>query len=159
MSRVLRASFGGVLVVLLTSAVVSAQVGSTAQINGTVRDESGGVLPGADVTAIQTETGFRRTVITDADGAYTLTNLPIGPYRLEVMLSGFRGFEQTGIVLQINANPVINVTLALGQLSETVSVDAAAPLVETRNPSIGQVIENERIEELPLNGRNSADLI
>ncbi len=159
MSRVLRASFGGLLIVLLTSAVVSAQVGSTAQINGTVRDESGGVLPGADVTAIQAETGFRRTVITDADGAYTLTNLPIGPYRLEVMLSGFRGFEQTGIVLQINANPVINVTLALGQLSETVSVDAAAPLVETRNPSIGQVIENERIEELPLNGRQATDLI
>ena len=90
------------------------------QINGTVRDESGGVLPGADVTAIQTDTGFRRTVISDADGAFTLTNLPIGPYRLEVALQGFRSFQQTGIVLQVNANPVINVTLPLGQLSETV---------------------------------------
>jgi hypothetical protein len=159
MTRVLRELFGGLLVVLFTGAAVAAQVGSTAQINGTVRDESGGVLPGADVTAIQTDTGFRRTVITDTDGAYTLTNLPIGPYRLEVSLPGFRSFQQTGIVLQVNANPIVNVTLPLGALSETVSVEAAAPLVETRNPSIGQVIENERIEELPLNGRNPVELI
>src|SRR5262245_9797775 len=158
MKGVVRELFSGLLVVLLASSVAFGQ-GATAQINGTVRDDSGGVLPGADVTAIQTDTGFRRTVITDTDGAYTLTNLPIGPYRLEVALQGFRGFQQTGIVLQVNANPVVNVTLALGQLSETVSVEAAAPLVETRNPSIGGVIENERIEELPLNGRNSADLI
>jgi hypothetical protein len=158
MNRVLRQLFGGLLVVLLASNVAFGQ-GATAQINGTVRDDSGGVLPGADVTAIQTDTGFRRTVITDEAGAYTLTQLPIGPYRLEVALQGFRSFQQTGIVLQIDANPVINVTLPLGQLSETVSVEASAPLVETRNPSIGQVIENERIEELPLNGRNAADLV
>ena len=160
MKRVSRVLFGGfVLIALLTSVALSAQVGSTAQINGTVRDESGGVLPGADVTAIQTETGFRRTVISDTDGAFTLPNLPIGPYRLEVALSGFRSYVQTGIVLQVNANPVINVTLPLGQLTETVSVEASAPLVETRNPSIGEVIENERIEELPLNGRNPVELI
>ena len=71
------------------------------------------------------------------------------------MLSGFRTFQQTGIVLQVNANPEINIELALGELTETVSVEAATPLVETRSPGIGQVIENERIEELPLNGRNA----
>ncbi len=92
-------------------------------------------------------------------GSYTLTNLPIGPYRLEVSLTGFRSFAQTGIVLEIASNPVIPVTLQLGELAETVSVEASAPLVETRNPAIGGVIENERIEELPLNGRNTADLI
>ena len=124
-----------------------AQVGSTAQINGTVRDESGGVLPGVDVTAVQTDTGFRRTVITDTDGSFALTNLPIGPYRLEAALSGFRSFEQTGIVLQVNANPVINVTLSLGQLSETVSVEASAPLVDTQRAGIGEVMENERTRE------------
>jgi hypothetical protein len=145
--------------ILIAGLDARAQVGSTAQINGTVRDESGGVLPGVDVTAVQTDTGFRRTVITDTDGAFTLTSLPIGPYRLEAALSGFRSFQQTGIVLQVNANPVINVTLPLGQLSETVTVEASAPLVETRSTSIGQVIENERIEELPLNGRNPVELI
>jgi hypothetical protein len=159
MSRAVRRFGCGLLIVLLAASAVAAQVGSSAQITGTVKDESGGVLPGADVTAVQTDTGFRRTVVTDASGSYTLPNLPIGPYRLEVSLSGFRSYAQTGIVLQVNANPVINVALPLGDLTETVSVEAAAPLVETRSPSIGSVIDNERIEELPLNGRNPVDLI
>jgi hypothetical protein len=157
MFRVVRIGVFGVLVGLLAATHVLAQ--ATAQINGTVTDPSGGVLPGATVTAIQTDTGFRREVVTDAEGAFTLTALPIGPYRLEVALAGFRTYVQTGIVLEINSNPTIAVTLPLGQLAETVSVEASAPLVETRNPAIGGVIENERIEELPLNGRNSADLI
>ena len=162
MDRVLREVRIVVIVlsaVLLAADIVLAQGGSTAQISGTVKDESGGVLPGADVTATQTETGVTRTVITDADGAYVLSNLPLGPYRLEVKLSGFRTYSRTGIVLQVNAQPVIDVAMALGDLNETVSVVGAAPLVETRSPTLGQVIENERILELPLNGRNSADLI
>jgi hypothetical protein len=148
-----------VVIAFLAGGVASAQVGSTAQISGTVRDESGGVLPGADVTAIQSETGIRRSVVTNASGSYVLPNLPVGPYRLEVALSGFRSFARTGIVLQVNANPVIDVTLPLGDLTETIAVEAAAPLIETRSPSIGAVIENERIEELPLNGRQATDLI
>ena len=144
---------------LFASDVVLAQGGSTAQISGTVKDESGGVLPGADVTATQTDTGVTRTVVSDAKGAYALSNLPLGPYRLEVKLSGFRSYSRTGIVLQVNGQPVIDVAMALGDLNETVSVVGAAPLVETRSPTLGQVIENERILELPLNGRNSADLI
>ena len=83
MNRVLRALFGTVLVLLLAT---PAWAQATAQINGTVTDPSGGVLPGATVTAIQTDTGFRREVVTDATGSFTLTNLPIGPYRLEVTL-------------------------------------------------------------------------
>jgi hypothetical protein len=138
---------------------VRGQAGSTAQIAGTVRDDSGGVLPGVDVTATQTATGFTRSVVTDENGNYTLTNLPIGPYRLEASLSGFRTYQQTGIVLQVGSNPVINIPLAIGALTETVSVEAAAPLIETRTSSIGTVIENERVEELPLNGRNPVELI
>ena len=147
------------VVVLLSGSAVLAQVGSTAQITGTVRDDSGGVLPGADVTAIQTATGVRRSVVTNESGSYVLSNLPIGPYRLEVALPGFRSFAQTGIVLQIGGSPTINVTLPLGALTETVSVEAAAPLVDTQRAGIGEVIENERIVELPLNGRNPVDLI
>ena len=159
MKRTLRTLCHAAAIALLASAIVHAQVGSTAQITGTVRDESGGVLPGVDVSVTQTETGLTRNVVSDENGNYTLTNLPIGPYRLQASLSGFRAYQQTGIVLQVGSNPVIQVTLAIGNLAETVSVEAAAPLVETRSTSIGQVIENERIEELPLNGRNSADLI
>jgi hypothetical protein len=159
MRRALRTLFGGLVVVLVAASVSQAQVGSTAQITGTVKDSSGAVLPGADVTATQTDTGFKRSDVTDGNGSYTLSNLPVGPYRLEVALSGFRSFVQTGIVLQVNANPVIPVVMQLGDLNETITVVGATPLVETRSTSIGQVIENERIEELPLNGRNSADLI
>ena len=156
MNRVMRVVFGSVLVLLVAT---QAWAQATAQINGTVSDASGGVLPGATVIAIQTDTGFRREVVTDETGSYTLTNLPIGPYRLEVALAGFRTYVQTGIVLQVASNPVLPVSLQLGDLAETVSVEASTPLVETRSASVGGVIENERIEELPLNGRNSADLI
>src|SRR5204863_219200 len=83
------------MVVLLSSAHVWAQ--ATAQINGTVADSSGAVLPGVTVFAIQTETGFRREAETDATGSYALLNLPTGPYRLEATLSGFRTFAQTGV--------------------------------------------------------------
>src|SRR5262245_32523460 len=101
-----------ILRLLLTLAVVfvaglcNAAAQSTAQINGTVVDESGAVLPGVTVAALQADTGFRREAVTDASGSYTLTNLPIGPYRLEATLPGFRTYVQTGIVLQVNSNPV-----------------------------------------------------
>ena len=122
-------------------------------------DESGGVLPGVSVTVIQTDTGFTRTTVTDESGGYVLPNLPLGPYRLEVMLAGFRTYAQTGIVLQVGATPAINVALALGQLAETVTVEAAAPLVDTQSAGIGEVVEQERIVELPLQGRQVTDLI
>jgi carboxypeptidase family protein len=132
---------------------------ATAQISGGVKDQSGAVLPGVDVTATQTATGIVRNTVTDETGSYILSNLPLGPYRLEVALSGFRTFVQTGIVLQVNANPVINAVLQVGALSETVSVEANAAMIETRSPSVSQVIENERILELPLNGRQVTDLV
>src|SRR5215467_4813062 len=115
--------FTGVLVgVVLLLAATNAWAQATAQINGTVADSSGAVLPGVTVVAIQTDTGFRREVVTDENGSYALLNLPIGPYRLEATLAGFRSFAQTGIVLQVNSNPVIKVTLQLGELAETLTV-------------------------------------
>ena len=91
------------------------------------------MLPGVTVTVTQTDTGFTRTVVTDENGAYVMPNLPTGPYRLEVTLQGFRTYAQTGIVLQVAATPTINVVLALGELEETVTVEAAAPLVDVRS--------------------------
>src|SRR2546421_10097283 len=97
---------------------------STAQVSGTVRDQSGAVLPGVEVTATQTATSIARSVVTNETGSYVLPNLPIGPYRLEASLPGFRSFAQTGIVLQVNGNPEINVVMAVGQVAETVEVQA-----------------------------------
>src|SRR5437867_8797550 len=105
---------------------------ATAQIAGTVRDQSGAVLPGVEVTVTQTETGTTRNAITNETGSYVLSNLPIGPYRLEAALPGFRTFVQTGIVLQVNARPVINPVMEVGQVTEQVEVQANAALVETR---------------------------
>ncbi len=157
MKRILRDCSLGALVLVLTSALAYAQ--ATAQLSGRVTDESGGVLPGVSVTVIQTDTGFTRTTVTDDGGAYVLPNLPLGPYRLEVMLAGFRTYQQTGIVLQVGATPAINVSLALGELAETVTVEAAAPLVDTQSAGISEVVEQERILELPLQGRQVTDLI
>src|SRR5919197_1470073 len=147
------------VVLILVVSVTAGWAQATAQINGTVADSSGGVLPGAAVSAIQTDTGFRREAVTDQTGSYTLTNLPTGPYRLEVVLSGFRTYVQTGIVLQVNTNPVIPVTLQLGTIGEAITVTSATPLIETRNPAVGQVINNEQVQALPLEGRNVASLV
>ena len=141
----------------LTCGALWAQV--TAQISGTVKDASGAVLPGVEVTATQTATGLVRTAVSNETGSYIVPNLPVGPYKLEAALSGFRTFVQTGIVLQVDANPVLNVTLEVGQVSETVEVQADAALVETRSTGISQVMENARILELPLHGRQVTDLI
>src|SRR5205807_7485517 len=123
---------------------------AAAQISGRVRDQSGAVLPGVEITATQTETRITRNTVTDETGSYVLQNLPLGPYRLEAGLPGFRTFVQTGIVLQVNSSPVINPVLEVGQVSEQVEVQANAALVETRSQSVGHIIEHQRILELPL---------
>src|SRR5262245_20900170 len=145
------------VVSILSSVTLSAQ--STAQVSGTVRDQSGAVLPGVEVTMTQTATGLARSVVTNETGSYVLPNLPIGPYRLEASLPGFRMFVQTGIILQVNANPEINIAMEVGQVAETVEVQADAALVETRSTGVGQVIDNVRVMELPLNGRQVTELI
>ena len=145
------------LILALIGTVVWAQ--ATAQISGTAADQSGAVLPGVEITVTQTDTGITRNAITNETGSYVLPNLPVGPYRLEAVLPGFRTYAQSGIVLQVSSSPTINVTLAVGQVSETVEVQANAALVETRSQGVGQVIENTRILELPLNGRQLSDLI
>ena len=141
---------------LLTSAPVWAQ--STAQINGTVKDATGGVLPGVEVTVTQTETGLSRTVITNEFGGYTLPSLSLGPYKLEAALSGFKTHVQTGIVLQVNSNPTIPVVLEVGTVDQSVTVESGATMVETTSNAIGQVIDQQRVVDLPLNGRQITDL-
>jgi hypothetical protein len=137
----------------------SAWAQSTAQISGTVKDPAGAVIAGAQVSATDTDTGLKRSAATDASGAYTLADLPVGPYRLDVVAQGFQTYVQTGILLRVADNPVINPTLALGQVSQQVQVEAAAPQVETRDTAVSQVMDSTRIVELPLNGRQVTDLI
>src|ERR1051326_2878873 len=103
---------------LIAGALVFGQ--AVSQISGTVKDDSGAVVPGVEITVTQTETGARRTAMTDETGSYILPNLPLGPYRLEASKPGFRSYVQTGIELQVGSNPVIPVVLGVGQLSESI---------------------------------------
>src|SRR5581483_11706507 len=145
-----------VLGVLLASACVWAQ---TSQINGIVKDSSGLVVPGATIKATQTATGVVRTTTSGTDGGYVLPNLAIGPYLVEVTKEGFVKYAQSGIVLQVDTNPTVDITLKVGSVSETVTVEAGALQVETHSTSIGQVVDNQRIMEMPLNGRDVHQLI
>src|SRR5262245_47062976 len=119
-----------VLCVSLGATFIWAQ--ATAQISGAVKDQSGAVLPGVQVTATQTATGAKREAVTDETGSYTLQNLPIGPYSIEAALPGFKTYVQSGIVLQVGTNPIVNATLEVGQLTDQVEVKADAALVESR---------------------------
>ena len=132
---------------------------AVSQISGNVKDETGALVPGVQVTATQTATGFKRTALTDEAGGYLLLNLPLGPYRLDATKMGFRTYVQTGIELQVSSTPEIAITLGVGQVSESVQVEANASQIETRSVGVGTVIENQRILELPLNGRQPTDLI
>jgi hypothetical protein len=157
MRRIVFCVSSGLLMSALSCAMIFGQ--ATAQISGAAKDQSGAVLPGVEISMTQTDTGISRTAVTNETGSFVLPNLPLGPYRFEASLPGFRTYVQTGIVLQVNSSPVINVVLQVGQVSEQVEVEANAALVETRSSTVGVVMENARILELPLNGRNVTDLI
>src|SRR5262245_36801124 len=124
MKRIVIHALIGLFLYSITCRTLRAQ--STAEVSGTVKDEPGAVLPGVEVTAIQTDIGLKRSVVTGETGSYILSNLPVGPYRLEAALPGFRAFVQTGIVLQVGANPVINPVLGVGQVSDRIEVEANA---------------------------------
>ncbi|MDQ2945232.1 MAG: carboxypeptidase-like regulatory domain-containing protein, partial [Acidobacteriota bacterium] len=147
------------LFALFTTSIAWGQATAVSQISGVVQDATGAAVPGAQLRVSQTETSMTRTSTASTDGSYTIPNLPVGPYRLEVSAAGFSTYVQTGIVLQVNSNPVINPVLQIGAVTETVSVTADAAMAETHTNAISQVIDQTRIVELPLNGRNPTQLI
>ena len=147
------------LLILFAACQGAAYSQAVSQISGFARDESGALVPGVQVTATQTATGFKKIAQTDETGAYILVNLPLGPYRLDATKTGFRSYVQTGIELQVGAAPEIPIALAVGQVSDSVKVEANASQIETRSIGVGAVLENQRILELPLNGRQPTDLI
>ena len=156
----MRAILSHVSICLILTAVYAWSQGiSTSQVSGVVRDASGSVVPGAQIRLTEADTGALHSTVSNADGQYTLSNLPVGHYNLEVSKQGFATFVQNGIELQVNTNPVINVTLQVGSISQEVVVQATASMVETHQSSVGQVIDQRSVVELPLNGRQATDLI
>src|SRR5712675_98350 len=136
---------------------ISAQaVGAT--LTGTVTDQSGGVVPKADVAILNTATGETRNVTTNADGIYSAPNLIPGTYSVTVTAAGFSKLVQSGVVLSVGATQTLNLTMQVGQSSQTVEVTAEAPTVNLSNAEIGALTTEAAIKELPLNGRSWSDL-
>ena len=128
-------------------------------ISGTVSDPSGAVVASAKVTAIQTQTGREIMVVSGKNGGFVFPSLSPSAYSLTVSASGFETYSQTGIVLQANQSLSVNLTLHIGSATQTVSVSGDAPQVDTTTGTLSQVIDESRVVDLPLNGRNAASLI
>jgi hypothetical protein len=132
---------------------------TTTTIFGTVTDRSGSVVPLAEVTATHLGTNLSRSAQTNSVGEYRIEFLPIGEYRVAVSAQGFKRFEQTGVVLEINAVARVDATLDVGSSSEVVDVTSDAPLVNTENASLGRTVANAEISGLPIVNRNVYTLL
>ena len=133
--------------------------GFSGAISGVVRDASGAVVPDATVTARNTETALTRTTQTSASGVYNLPSLPVGPYDLTVEKIGFRQLMRRGITLAVAQEVVLNLTLEVGEVQQTVEVTGEAPIVNTTlSPTSGLITEGQ-IKDLPLNGRSFEQLL
>src|SRR5882762_9969879 len=146
--------------ILLCTFVCSASVHAQGmgKIVGTVQDPSGATIANASVTVTEVGKGFTRTATTDSSGFYVLNSLPPAQYDLSVESSGFHTFDQKGVTLLADQTLTLNVSMQLGAVTETVAVVSNTDQVDTTTATLKQVIEQKRITELPLNGRNAATL-
>src|SRR6266481_6178998 len=149
------------VVVVLAGALVfsaNAQTTTVGTISGTVRDEKGAVVPKAEVSIQGEGTGLSRTVNSDDNGFYLANSLPAGRYTVTTAPSGFKKTVATSVELHVSENKVVNLDLQVGQVSETVTVSSDAAPVETRSGEVSSLITEKQVTELPLNGRNYAQL-
>src|SRR5262249_23028582 len=145
-----RASVAVVLSLCLAQSAYTQTLGT---ITGEVKDSSGAVVPGATVTVVNKATNATRTAASNSVGLYDFPALPPGQYTVKIELDGFKTATRD-LELQVQQTARVDFALELGTLSEMATVTGVSPLVETSNATIGTVIENKRIVELPLNGRN-----
>ena len=140
--------------VLAAICAVSLFSQSTGEITGTVTDSSGAVMLGAGITIRNTDTNQVRNATTNASGNYSVPYLAPGNYDVSAQSQGFKNVSNRGVLLQVGATVRIDFSLQLGEVAETVEVQGGASLLNTENAEVSTVIENRRIVELPLNGRN-----
>jgi len=138
------------LALLLSADRVYAQFDS-AQLSGVVQDSSGGVLPGVDVVLVDVGTRIERRTVTNEGGLYTFPNVPVGEYRVNATLQGFKPVSKTGVRVTAGVNVRVDVALEVGEVSETITVSAAITSVDTA--VIGRTVRAEQIAEIPLSGR------
>jgi hypothetical protein len=145
------------VVSLLIPAAAAAQF-DTAAVLGTVRDPQGGVVPGVTMTLTNVNTGITQTAITDSDGTYQFPNVRIGTYTIKAELQGFSAAVAENINVTVNARLRVDLDLRVGSVDENIVVTGTTPVLESESSDRGQVIGREQIVNLPLNGRNYADL-
>lgn len=149
--------FFAIALVLVSSLALAQSNNQT--ITGTVTDASGAVLPGVSITVVNEGTGLTRTAVTNESGNYSVPQIPIGNYRVEAELPGFRKEVRRGLTLQVDQRARIDLQLQVGQVTEVIEVTGQAPLIQTEDASIGSVIDHQKVIELPLNGRNFESLV
>src|ERR1051325_10853253 len=149
------------LFILCACAILAAPVlaQTFGEITGEVRDSTGAVVPGVNVTIVNTATNATRSAVTNEAGVYSFPSLPPGVYNLRAEKQGFKSSTSANIEVQVQANVRMDLEMAVGSVSETIEVTGAATLLSTENATIGTVVENKRIVELPLNGRNYLQLV
>ena len=145
-----------VLALLVTTASFAQQ--STGTISGTVSDQQGAVIPGAQVEVRNVGTNAVFATSSNENGLYVAPGMAVGEYEIAVESDGFRRSVRSGVTLQVGRNAEINVTLEIGQVTEVVEVIGEAPLVDTGGATIGEVIERKRVSDLPINGRGALAL-
>jgi hypothetical protein len=142
----------------LLSAAALGQATSAA-ISGTVADESGGILPGVEVTVTNTDRGTTRNTISDDEGRYSVPELQLGSYQVEAALTGFQTAVRAGITLTVGRHAVVDLVLSIGEITERVVVTGEAPTVDTTSSTISGLVDENKIRDLPLNGRSFSDLV
>jgi hypothetical protein len=146
------------LVLVCAVANLAAAQQTTGHITGRVVDSQGSAVPGVTVTGRNTQTGFVRTDVSDGEGVYRLTAMPVGTYDMTAELQGFSRYESKGLVLNVGQTISVDVPMKVASLSETVTVTGETPLIETTSSSVGGVVDIGRVENMPLNGRQFANL-
>jgi hypothetical protein len=149
---------GGTLVVLLLSLPAYSQ-GSAGRILGTITDSNGGAIAGATVTVLDVQRGTTRTLTTDDSGAYNAPNLIPGTYKVRAEFKGFKTTERDNIVLEVGREIRVDLTIQPGQQEQTITVTESIPLVETTNAELGGTLNSDIVNNLPMNGRNFANLL
>ena len=148
-----------VLILGMAICVTSAWAQTSGTILGSVKDQSGAVLPGASVTVTNTETGISRTATSGAKGEYRFSAMPNGAYAVKTELSGFRAEVRTGVTLSVGQEVVVDMTLGIGNVSEQVTVTADAPLIDTTSATVSGLVDPKQMKDIPLNARSFIDLV
>ncbi len=151
-------AIGRIIIPVLAAAIALAQ-SPLGTITGTVTDAQDARVPNAEVTALHVDTGISYKAISTPDGIYAIPNLPVGTYEVSASATGFKSFKRTGVIVEVAQRLRLDVKLQLGALAETITVTGQVPRVQTEQSALGTVVERQRIENLPLDGRHVFNLV